>query len=362
MTLDSPRFLARCPGFDPGPMDPNRNIIIVRKNQLEFLTDKQQLDYYEHRKKCLGWLLRMGKDPEKAKGYSPYTVAGTADRMARCDLWCWENRGGYSIPTTEEDAKAYMEKVAFEDVVESTKGKRMEALLRYNKWLQHRHGADEWEFKWTFKSGGGNTGPRDFLSREERRKIRQAALGKDGNPNYGVENFEEKADSWRYTSLVWTSLDAGLRPIEVGRAKVSWCDTDNGVLRIPREESSKNEGNWTVGLTDRTTTALERWLEERAEHPKYEDSERVWLTRHGNRYGSNQLRRLLVDLCDRAGIEHENRQMSWYTIRHSVGTYMTKERGLAAAKAQLRHRNAKTTMKYDQVPVEDRRDALDKMG
>ena len=41
---------------------------------------------------------------------------------------------------------------------------------------------------------------------------------------------------------------------------------------------------------------------------------------------------------------------------------MTKERGLAAAKAQLRHSNPMTTMKYDQVPVEDRREALDKMG
>lgn len=41
---------------------------------------------------------------------------------------------------------------------------------------------------------------------------------------------------------------------------------------------------------------------------------------------------------------------------------MTKERDLAAAKAQLRHKNAKITMKYDKVPVEDRREALDRMG
>jgi hypothetical protein len=41
---------------------------------------------------------------------------------------------------------------------------------------------------------------------------------------------------------------------------------------------------------------------------------------------------------------------------------MTKERDLAATKSQLRHKAPKTTMKYDQVPVEDRRDALDKMG
>jgi integrase len=366
MTLEKPRYLERCPGFDSDMMEPNRTITIVQKRQEEFLTDKQVVDYYEHRKKFLAYLLRMGKDPEKAKGYSPYTVDGTADRTARFDFWRWKNRGGYSLPPTQEDASAYMEEVAFWDVTEATKGKQMEALLRYSTWLQRKFNRDEWEFDWTFQSGGGNTGPRDFLTKEERQKIRQAALKKDGNPTYGVDEEDlpdgGRRDSWKYTSLVWVSLDAGLRPVEVGRAKTSWCDTDNGVLRIPREESSKNKGNWTVGLTDRTATALSRWLDERAEHPRYDDTDKLWLTRRGNRYGSNELRRIIQDLCDRADIPHEDRQMSWYTIRHSVGTYMTKERDLAAAKAQLRHRNAKTTMKYDQVPVEDRRDALDNMG
>jgi hypothetical protein len=37
---------------------------------------------------------------------------------------------------------------------------------------------------------------------------------------------------------------------------------------------------------------------------------------------------------------------------------MTKGRDLAATKAQLRHKSVKTTMKYDQVPVEDRQDGL----
>lgn len=54
--------------------------------------------------------------------------------------------------------------------------------------------------------------------------------------------------------------------------------------------------------------------------------------------------------------------MSWYTIRHSVGTYMAREEDLAAAASQLRHKSPETTMKYDQAPVDDRRDALDRMG
>ena len=38
-----------------------------------------------------------------------------------------------------------------------------------------------------------------------------------------------------------------------------------------------------------------------------------------------------------------------------------REEGLAAAQAQLRHKDTATTMKYDQAPPDDRRDALDRM-
>lgn len=43
-------------------------------------------------------------------------------------------------------------------------------------------------------------------------------------------------------------------------------------------------------------------------------------------------------------------------------TYLTREEGLAAAQTQLRHKSPKTTMKYDRGPVEDCRDALDRVG
>jgi hypothetical protein len=58
------------------------------------------------------------------------------------------------------------------------------------------------------------------------------------------------------------------------------------VLRIPREESSKNHENWTVSLTDRTTTALERWLDERENYGRYDDTDALWLTTRGNPYAS----------------------------------------------------------------------------
>lgn len=44
------------------------------------------------------------------------------------------------------------------------------------------------------------------------------------------------------------------------------------------------------------------------------------------------------------------------------GTYMTREENLAAAAAQLRHKSTQTTMRYDNTPVEDRKDAFERMG
>jgi len=39
----------------------------------------------------------------------------------------------------------------------------------------------------------------------------------------------------KFTSIIWTALDAALRPVEVGRAKTSWVDLDNEILYITRE-------------------------------------------------------------------------------------------------------------------------------
>ena len=88
----------------------------------------------------------------------------------------------------------------------------------------------------------------------------------------------------------------------------------------------------------------------------YDGTEALWLTREENPYGSHSLKYVLGRPCEDAGISVGNRQLSWYSIRHSVGTYMTREEGLAAAQAQLRHKSEQTTMRYDQAPVEDRRD------
>ncbi len=63
-------------------------------------------------------------------------------------------------------------------------------------------------------------------------------------------------------------------------------------------------------------------------------------------------------LADDAGIDPAGRSLTGYSSRHSTGTYMTEERDFAATQAQLRHKSPQTTLKYDQVPPEQRRGAL----
>lgn len=60
----------------------------------------------------------------------------------------------------------------------------------------------------------------------------------------------------------------------------------------------------------------------------------------------------MEDPCELADISTDNQQMSWYALRHSTGTDMTREEDVATTQTQLRHKSARTTMKYDQAPIE----------
>ena len=324
-----------------------RSLRIVPESNAEQLNKKQLVDYREHRRAFIQWLRSIGKDLEKKEGYSDYTVYETSYKAARFDRWVWSQEGRYTIPPNPDHGDQYIDDVvAFRDVTNPTKGKIEEALMRYYQWLEATTHTPAWDHEQRFRSGGGDA-PRDYLTRRERRLVRETAL--------------ETGSGWKVTSIVLTSLDAGLRPVEVARARPDWVDVANMMLRIPREDSSKNKDNWRVSITKRTATALEYWLEERDEIEKYNDRDELWLTRESTVYGSRSLARLLRKLCSEAGIDVGGRSMTWYSIRHSLGTYMTAERDLKATKDQLRHKSSKTTMKYDSVPPDQRRSVLDKL-
>jgi site-specific recombinase XerD len=350
------------------------------------LNSKQLLDYREQRGNFLRWLLAVGKDPLDGEGYSHGTVRRTAYRTDQFNRWVWSEEGGYTMNITHDHADAYMQELTYSEKSNTHKSNTQKSLKRFFKWRTHERSGEEWDAKRSF-SRSGTANPRDYLSLDERREIRDAALEygtipayndldpeerdrwrthlsqRFGKPKSAVEPADwDRANGWKFTSMTWVSLDAGLRPIEVKRAKTTWVDTENHVLRIPREEASKSNNNWMVSLTKRTATALEQWLEERQVYDLYDDTDALWLTREGNPYTTQSLRDVLRRLFEIAGISTEGRKVSWYSIRHSTATYMAREEDLAAAQAQLRHESEKTTMKYDQAPIEDRRGALDRMG
>jgi len=367
--------------------DPLDGIKLVTEPSEKLLNERQYIDYRSEREQCLDWLLTFGKDPETADGYAKTTVSSRASRIDQFYRWVWEYEDGYTTNLTHEHADEYLRHLARQETSNAHKKTSRKAVMMLYKWRHHQRGAKEWEPEITFTRKNQSTTPRDYLTREERTKIRDASLEYGSVPNrenvygddrdkwvrYLAQRFEkpkaevteedwDRANSWKVPSIVSTSLDAALRPIEVGRARTSWVDVENGVLRIPKEESSKNNENWIVGLQDQTVEILDRWLMQRETIDKFDDTDALWLTRQSNPYGSASLRRMLHKLCDIADISIENRKMSWYSIRHSTGTYLAREDGIAAAQAQLRHRDPKSTLKYDQAPVEDRKDALDRMG
>ncbi|MFC4541466.1 tyrosine-type recombinase/integrase [Halosolutus amylolyticus] len=368
----------------PGPL---AEISVVPEPSAEQLNERQVIDYRTEREHCLEWLLAFGKNPKRADGYAHSTVKNRASRMDQYYRWVWREESRYTTDLTHEHADAYLEYLARQETSNSHKSACRKALMMLYKWRHHKRGAEQWEPTITFSRSNQTTTPRDYLTREERSKIREAALEYGSVPNvdsvsgekrerwktYLAQRFEkpkseltrddwERANSWKIPTLTWTSLDAALRPIEVERARTSWVDIENGVLRIPREDAAKNSENWVVGLKDQTVEMLDRWLDQRRSIAKYDGTDALWLTRESNPYQSASLRSVLHRLCELADIDIEDRQMSWYTIRHSTGTYMVREEDLAAAQTQLRHRDPKSTMRYDQVPVEDRKDALERIG
>ncbi|SEH11197.1 Site-specific recombinase XerD [Natronorubrum sediminis] len=355
-------------------------IVLIPGPSRDILNERQLVAYESYRRRLIKWLARQGKNPDALEGYAHDTARNYASIIDKFHRQVWQ-QDGYTLDLGHETAEDYLRSLIMSDdgYSRSHLHNVKLALIAY-----FRFNGDEWEPDITIKSSSGVSQPRDFLSGEERTALREAALEYGTVPAYAALDPDERtewkrflarrygksvskvskedwdrANGFKYPSIIHTALDAGLRPIEVGRARTYWVDVENSTLRIPEEESSKNNDNWTVSLRRETTEYLARWLEEREMYDKYDDTDRLWLTRHSNPYSGSSLRYVLDATCNIAGID---RDISWYAIRHWTGTYMAREEGLAAAQSQLRHKSIETTAKYDQAPVDDRRDALDRMG
>lgn len=365
-----------------------RGIVLLTDKAREYLNPKQAIAYTEFRRNLAEWLLTLGKNPRKAEGYSYDTAA---NRMNRLDLfyrWVWDDQRRYVQDITTEHADAWMRHLAKQEMKESSKCNYQKAVKALFKWQREARNRDiEWEPEIEYSDPSATYQPREYLTAEDRRKLREAAMSYGSIPHYNSLSPEERrrwktrlaqrlqkpksevskqdfldANSFKYTSMIYTALDAGFRPCEIERANVQWVDLDNGVLRIPEDESSKSRDNWIVPLKPETVSILERWLEERAALEKYDGRDALWLTQQRNRYNRNSFRRSVFQkIAIEAGLDLENRDLTPYSIRHSTATYIAKEADLATAAKQCRHKSRQTTQKYAHSSVSRQEDAVNKI-
>lgn len=359
-------------------------IVLVTEDAQEFLNPKQEITYREHRRELAEWMLSLGKNPSKAEGYSHTTAKNRMNRLDIFYRFIWDRKGRYIQDLTTDHADQWMRWLARQDYKESTKCHYQKAARTLFKWKRHARGSDlEWDPEIEYSDPSTNYQPRDYLTRQDRRRLREAAMEYGSVPHYNSVAPEERdrwktylaqrlqkpkeevtkqdwnrANSFKYTSMIHTALDAGLRPCEVGRANIQWVDTDNGVLRIPREESSKNRENWIVALKNETVSILKRWIDERETREKYDDRNALWLTKYSNRYDKDSFRTVFRNVAEEAGLDLENRDLTPYSIRHSTATYIADEEGLAVAAQQCRHKSKRTTEKYEHSSVDRQADAV----
>lgn len=139
----------------------------------------------------------FGKNPARAEGYAHATVKNTAQRLDVFYRWVWEENDGYTTDIGRERAAEYMEEIARCDVGNYSRNNTQSAIIRLFKWKKHERGGELWEPDIVFSEPSGTGEPRDYLNREERSQIRDAALEYGSIPSYTnlspVERSEWKA-------------------------------------------------------------------------------------------------------------------------------------------------------------------------
>lgn len=169
---------------------------IVGESVSEYLNDRRYQDYYEYKERLLRWLHKVGKNPDRTVGYADSTVANVSYRIDLFHLWNWEETGTYGTKLTVDRADAFMmHLVVNEDYSNTYMDIMQKCFKRVFKYQNHVEGENvEWEPEHTFPQD--LSAPRDFLTMEERQKVRDAALDYGTVPSYQSVTPEGR-DKWK---------------------------------------------------------------------------------------------------------------------------------------------------------------------
>lgn len=356
------------------------------------LTYREQVAYTEVRTRFIEWMRRCGRHPMKAEPLSDTSVANYARRLHQIFQWFWSNNEGFTARISHRAADEYVDALLYDDILrhngeaytEGSKRKFVNVLQKWFEWREHEFDAEPWKPRIIFVDGSPEN-QADYFTRAERAKLVEASLRYGSLPDYKNISPEERnrakahlaqvlgkpkeeitrsdwkhrSRSWKIPSLVSVSLDAGLRPIEVNRMKTEWVRLQKWEIHIPKDEAAKNREQWSISIRERTADILERWLKQRDTRPVYDGKEEVWLNQKGNPYTSKTLNYLLGQLLEEAGIDQQNRRLTWYSIRHSTGTYVQNQSDIATAASVLRHKDLRSTHVYTHPPSEEKRKVLE---
>jgi len=346
-------------------------------------------EYYE-------WLLEQGKNPVRN---TPMSARGAAnyhdriDQLYRFTLEFDDLRNGRRLTYVQADElirrldNDEIRKQSGGEYASTSKRKFGDALQKYFTWLYETGvTAEPWEPKVVFVDGDHESA--DSLSYSERYELRQAALEYGSLPAYYETAPEErdridalvaqrlgklKADitqrDWQQAdtsakvgSLIAVTIETGMIPIEIEHATLDWYDTGKRAFKIPAEYAAKERPTTELPLTDETADIFSDWVRERRHLEAYDDTNRIWLNQRGNPYTSGTLCYLLRQLCEEAGIDHENRKIVWYSLRHNLGQTFEDTADISATKDQLRHQYLETTKGiYGETATEKRRQTLEEI-
>jgi integrase len=338
------------------------------------------------------WMLTKGKSPDRNKPLAEQTANDYIFRIQQFLIFTWANTRQITVRIDTQYADAFVEALDDDTITkddgepysESAKRKLVNAVKKWYLWRHDTCGTEKWDPEVVFtqehhdsvsrftkldrtllREGvlGFETLPKyNDLSPEERDRKKAYLAQKIGKPKNEItlKDWEKVRKSWKVPSMVWLSLDIGPRPIDIHRLNKSWFIPAENTVRIPLGSSSKNEQFWPLRIHPDTTWMLQNWCEQRATDPSYDETEALFLNRNGNRYESGNLADLARRLCADIGISTENRRITWYSFRHSVGTYVANEGTNGQARHQLQHESNEALSNYNVPPAEAVAETLEK--
>ncbi len=350
------------------------------------LNHHQTVLYADYRKELIEFLRNKGKNPNRNRGYSESNIRPISRRIHQAFEFAWKSEP-ISITLSTEQANQFVKALNQDNFLKSkgdpykegSKRKFSEAVEAY-----YRYRDIDWEPKIKFSESQTNSSS-DPFTRSEREKLLNASFEYRSPPTYSNTSPEERErwnrhlaqflgksketigpadwDSlnrcWKIPSLISTALDCGWRAAMVGRLQTSQVNIEESQINIPPSVAVKNNESWVAVLSSRSTKMLRRWIEQRDNHGKYDNSDNIWLNRKSNPYNSSTLNSLLSNLIEEAAISTDGRRLTWHSIRHSTGMYVyNKHRDLGLVADILRHSSLESARRYAHPTPESKKEVI----